>query len=97
MKTLGRAAILLAFYVFPAAQQVLPNCATPPSTFRKTWYIDPVNGKTPAAGGNGSQPNPWNSLAAVVGAPTGYAYPLLTTAPYKHLNVNTAGPLAGPV
>ena len=59
MKTLGRAAILLACYVFPAsAQQVLPNCAAPPSTFRKTWYIDPVHGKTQAAGGNGSQATP---------------------------------------
>ena len=89
MKTLGRAAILLACYVFPAsAQQVLHNCATPPSTFRKTWYIDPVNGRTQAAGGNGSQAHPWNSLAAVVGTATGYAYPLLTTAPYKHLNAD---------
>ena len=104
MKTLGRAAILLACYVFPAsAQQVYQNCATPPSTFRKTWYIDPVNGKTQAAGGNGSQASPWNSLAAVVGTATGYTYPLLTTAPYKHLNaaktayVFAAGPLGGPI
>ena len=104
MKTLGRAAILLACYVFPAsAQQVLHNCATPPSTFRKTWYIDPVNGKTQAAGGTGSQASPWNSLAAVVGTAPGYTYPLLTTAPYRHLNaaktayVVAAGPLGGPI
>ena len=65
--------------------------------------MDPVNGKTQAAGGNGSQANPWNSLAAVVGTAPGYAYPLLTTAPYQHLNaaktayVISAGPLAGPI
>ncbi len=104
MKTLGRAAILLACYVCPAsAPQVHQTSAAPPSTFRKTWYVDPVNGKTQAAGGNGSQANPWNSLAALVGTATGYAYPLLTTAPYRHLNaaktayVFTAGPLGGPI
>jgi hypothetical protein len=50
MKTLGRSVILLICYVYPAhAQQVYHDCATPPSTFRNVWYIDPVNGKTPAA------------------------------------------------
>ena len=85
MKTLGRSVILLVCYVYPAhAQQVLHGCATPPSTFRNVWYIDPVNGKTQAAGGNGSQAHPWNSLEAIAAAVTGYPYPLLTTAPYRH-------------
>ena len=75
----------------------------PPSTFRSVWYIDPVNGKTAAAGGNGSLAHPWNSLEAVAAAVTGYAYPLLTTAPYTHLNaaktayVFATGPAAGPI
>jgi len=104
MKTLGRSVILLVCYVYPAhAQQVYHDCATPPSTFRNVWYIDPVNGKTQAAGGNGSQAHPWNSLEAVTAAVTGYAYPLLTTAPYKYLNaaktayVFAAGPAGGPI
>jgi hypothetical protein len=104
MKTLGRSVILLVCYVYPAhAQQVYHDCATPPSTFRNVWYIDPVNGKTQAAGGNGSQAHPWNSLEAVAAAVTGYPYPLLTTAPYRHANatdtaaVFAAGPAAGPI
>jgi hypothetical protein len=104
MKTLGRTVILLACYVFPAhGQQVSHGCAVPPSTFRNVWYIDPVNGKTSAAGGNGSQAHPWNSLEAIATAVPGYAYPLLTTAPYRHLNaartayVSAVGPNAGPV
>jgi len=104
MKMLGRSVILLVCYVYPAhAQQVYHDCATPPSTFRNVWYIDPVNGKTQAAGGNGSQAHPWNSLEAVAAAVTGYPYPLLTTAPYRHLNaagnaaVFAAGPAAGPI
>jgi hypothetical protein len=76
MKMLGRSVILLVCYVYPAhAQQVYHDCATPPSTFRNVWYIDPVNGKTQAAGGNGSQAHPWNSLEAVAAAVTGYPYP----------------------
>jgi hypothetical protein len=104
MKTLSRSVILLVCYVYPAhAQQVLRTCAPPPSTFRNVWYIDPVNGTTQAAGGNGSQAHPWNSLEAVAAAVTGYPYPLLTTAPYRHLNaagtaaVFAAGPAGGPI
>jgi hypothetical protein len=104
MKALGRTAILLVCYVFPAhGAQVIGGCVAPPSTFRNVWYIDPVNGKTPAAGGNGSQAHPWNSLAAMVAATPGYTYPLLTTAAYRHpnaantANVFTAGPNAGPI
>jgi hypothetical protein len=104
MKALGRSVILLVCCICPAsAQQVFHGCAAPPSTFRNVWYIDPVNGKTQAAGGNGSQAHPWNSLEAVAAAVTGYAYPLLTTAPYRHPNaantayVFAAGPAAGPI
>src|SRR5271163_2839537 len=50
MKTFSYVVILLLCYVFPAdAQQVASDCSTPPSTFRHTWYIDPVNGQTEAA------------------------------------------------
>jgi len=104
MKTLGCTVILLLSYVFPAvAAQVYNGCAEPPATFRSVWYIDPVNGKTAAAGGNGSQAHPWNSLSAVTNAVTGYSYPLLSTAPYRHLNaagtayVFATGSGAGPI
>src|SRR5271157_1351544 len=104
MKTLGCTVILLLSYVFPAvAAQVYNGCAEPPATFRSVWYIDPVNGKTAAAGGNGSQAHPWNSLSAVTNAVTGYAYPLLSTGPYRHLNaagtayVFATGSGAGPI
>jgi hypothetical protein len=50
MKTFGCAAILLLCYVLPAhAQQVGTDCTTPATTFRHTWYFDPVNGQTEAA------------------------------------------------
>ena len=100
----GCTVILLLSYVFPAfAQQVYNGCAEPPSTFRDVWYIDPVNGQTQAAGGNGSEAHPWNSLSAVTNGVTGYAYPLLSTAPYRHINAAgtayefAAGPAAGPI
>jgi hypothetical protein len=71
---------------------VYSGCAVPPTTPRHVWYIDPVHGKTPAAGGNGSQATPWNSLNGVVsgnwGANTafpGYTRPLLSTVPYNHI------------
>jgi len=83
MKTLGYFVILLFCFTGSLhAAQVYSGCATPPSTFRHVWYFDPVHGKTQAAGGNGSQASPWNNLQALVQAQTGYAYPLLTTAPY---------------
>ena len=43
------------------ADPVYPGCAQPGPT-GKVWYVDPVNGKTPAAGGDGSKAAPWNSL-----------------------------------
>ena len=73
------------------AAQVYPGCAEP-GPIGKTWYVDPVNGKTPAEGGDGSQTAPWNSLEGVVSStpPAGYARPLLSSIPYRH-----AQPLAG--
>jgi hypothetical protein len=104
MKTLSCAAILLLSFAVPArAAQVYSGCASPPSTFRHVWYFDPVHGKTPAAGGNGSQAAPWNSLQALVQTQPGYTFPLLTTAPYRQVPalgqpaVVKPGPKAGPV
>ncbi len=87
MEALGRTAILLFSYVFAGYTEQVLACQQAPSTFKNIWYIDPVNGKTPANGGNGSQAHPWNSLEAVANVPTGYTYPLLTTAPYTYAKV----------
>jgi hypothetical protein len=90
-------ALLLAPASAARAQQVYPGCMVPPTKFNHVWYIDPVNGTTPAAGGNGSRAAPWNSLPAVFAATTGYTYPLLTTAPYRQAGAFVPGPLAGPI
>jgi hypothetical protein len=83
MKTLSYFVLLLFCFAAPArAAQVYSGCMTPPTTFRHVWYFDPVHGKTLAGGGNGSQASPWNNLQALIQAEPGYAYPLLTTAPY---------------
>ena len=68
------------------AAEVYPGCAVPPTTFNHIWYVDPVNGKTPDAGGNGSQAAPWNSLNAIVSSTIepGYTRPLLSSIPYLH-------------
>src|ERR1700735_158217 len=68
------------------AAQVYPGCAQPGPT-GKVWYLDPVNGKTPAAGGNGSQTAPWNSLTGVLSVklPPGYTRPLLSSVPSSHI------------
>jgi hypothetical protein len=68
------------------ATEVYPGCAVPPTTFHHIWYIDPGNGKTPAAGGDGSQAAPWNSLQGVVSSTKqlGYKQPMLSTVPYDH-------------
>jgi hypothetical protein len=104
MKTLSYAAILLFAIAVPVrAAQVYSGCAAPPSTFRHVWYFDPVHGKTQGAGGNGSQAAPWNNLQALVQSEPGYAFPLLTTAPYRQVPVLgkpavvTTGPKAGPI
>jgi hypothetical protein len=68
------------------AAEVYPGCAVPPTTFNHIWYVDPVNGKTPADGGDGSQVAPWNSLQGVVSSTKqpGYRRPMLSTVPYDH-------------
>ncbi len=67
------------------AAEVYPGCAQPGPT-GKVWYVDVVNGKTPADGGNGSQTAPWNSLTGVLSFrfPAGYTRPLLSSVPYIH-------------
>ncbi len=92
MKTLGCIAILLLVCAVPVrAAQVYSGCAVPSATPRHVWYIDPVHGKTPAAGGNGSQASPWNSLSGVLSGAwganvtvPGYSRPLLSSVPYNH-------------
>ena len=94
MKTLSYVVIMLISLVVPVrAAMVYSGCATPPSTFRLVWYVEPVNGKTPAAGGMGSLAAPWNSLNGVLSGYwatagwtfPGYARPLLSTVPYLHI------------
>ncbi|HEY1886148.1 MAG TPA: hypothetical protein VGG86_08860 [Roseiarcus sp.] len=88
-----RAALLAGFFCLAAAvgggaraAEVYPGCAQPGPT-GKVWYIDPVNGKTPADGGNGSKTAPWNSLQGVLSFryPQGYTRPLLSSIPYYHV------------
>jgi hypothetical protein len=93
MKTLGYVVILLLAFAVPVrGAQVYSGCALPSPTPRHTWYIDPVHGKTPAAGGNGSQAAPWNSLNGVLSGAwganitvPGYSRPLLSSVPYNHI------------
>jgi hypothetical protein len=68
------------------AAQVYPGCAQP-GPAGKVWWIDPINGKTPADGGLGTKAAPWNSLQGVLSfrAPPGYARPLLSSLPYVHV------------
>jgi hypothetical protein len=88
MKTLGCVVIMLLACAVPVrAAQVYSGCAVPSPTPRHVWYIDPVKGKTPAAGGNGSQTAPWDSLQGVLSFrfPSGYPRPLLSSVPYFHV------------
>ena len=98
MKALGCAVILLSTLTVPVqAAQVYSGCAVPSATARHVWYVDPVHGKPPAAGGNGSQASPWNSLSGIISGNwgianfsiPGYTRPLLSSVPYYH--VTTAG------
>jgi hypothetical protein len=93
MKTLVYAVILLLPLAVPVrAAQVYSGCSVPSATSRHVWYVDPVNGKSPAAGGNGSQASPWNSLTGIIGgnwgttgfSVPGYTRPLLSSVPYVH-------------
>ena len=90
------------------AVEVYPGCAEP-GPIGKVWYVDPVNGKTPADGGNGSQTAPWNSLNGVLSgnwakagfSVPGYTRPLLSTIPYLHVvtgvgRVNAADQIGAP-
>ena len=88
MKTLGCIVILLLACAVPVrAAQVYSGCAVPSAIPRHVWYIDPVHGKTPAAGGDGSQTAPWNALQGVLSFrfPLGYTRPLLSSVPYFHV------------
>jgi hypothetical protein len=94
MRTLGYAVILLLSFAVPVrAANVYSGCAVPSATPRHVWYIDPAHGKSPAAGGAGSQASPWNSLAAVISGQwgttgfsvPGYTRPLLSSVPYAHV------------
>ena len=63
------AGALGAFVLWDAAvraAEVYPGCAVPAAKFNHVWYVDPVNGKTEADGGDGSRAAPWNSLSAIV-------------------------------
>jgi hypothetical protein len=68
------------------AAEVYPGCAQPGPT-GKVWWVDAVHGKTPAAGGDGSQTAPWNALTGVLSfkLPPGYTRPLLSSVPYFHV------------
>jgi hypothetical protein len=75
------------------AAEVYPGCAQPSATAGKVWWVDPVNGKSLADGGNGSKTAPWNSLTAIIGGQwgtngfsvPGYTRPLLSSIPYLHI------------
>ena len=92
MKTLGFGVVLLFAFTVPVrAHQVYSGCAVPSATPRHVWYVDPVHGKTPAAGGNGSQASPWDSLSGIISGSwgagvsvPGYTRPLLSSVPYYH-------------
>jgi hypothetical protein len=84
-----------------------PACTAPPvkpTASSKIWYVDPVHGITPAAGGDGSQAYPWNSLQGVLGAQwtgspgqfPGYTRPLLSSQPYRHNGVIVADNIGNP-
>jgi hypothetical protein len=94
MKTLGYAVVLLLPFAAPVqAAQVYSGCSVPSATSRNVWYVDPVYGRAPAAGGTGSQSNPWNSLTGIIGgnwgasgfSVPGYTRPLLSSVPYVHI------------
>jgi hypothetical protein len=93
VKTLSYGVILLLSFAVPVrAAVVYSGCAVPPTTPGYVWYVDPVNGKTPAAGGLGTQAAPWNSLQGILSGGwganitvPGYTRPLLSTVPYNHV------------
>ena len=89
----ARALVAAGFFCLAAAlgggaraAEVYPGCAQPGPT-GKVWWVDPVNGKTPADGGDGSQAAPWNSLQGVISCqlrvslPGGYYAPAAVERP----------------
>ena len=95
-----RALVFAGFFCLAAAlgggaraAEVYPGCAQPGATTGKVWWVDPVNGKSLADGGNGSKTAPWNSLTAIIGGQwgtngfsvPGYTRPLLSSIPYLHI------------
>jgi hypothetical protein len=112
-------ALVLAGVHFAHAQAVYPGnpgsahaaaslaCSAPPAkraARSKIWFVDPVHGITPTAGGDGSQASPWNSLQGVLGAQwvnapgqfPGYIRPLLASQPYRHNGVIVADNIGNP-
>jgi hypothetical protein len=93
MKTLALAVVMLALLAIPVrATPVYSGCSVPSGSYRHIWYVDPVHGKSPAAGGVGSQAKPWDSLAGIIAGAwgttgfsvPGYSRPLLSSVPYVH-------------
>lgn len=84
------AALLLASIVAPVSAATYSDCSTPPRVSTGTvWHIDPVSGKSPADGGDGSAAHPWNSLQGVLAynyqvRPVGWTKAMLSTYPYDH-------------
>src|ERR1700761_4616687 len=109
MKTLASAAVVLVAFAGPVrATQVYSGCSTPSPIPGRTWFVDPVNGKSPASGGNGSLISPWNSLNGIISGQwgtqgfsvPGYTRPLLSSVPYFHKvnggNVSVADQVGSP-
>ena len=95
----GRALICAGVFCLAAAvgggagaAQVYPGCAQP-GPIGKVWYVDQINGRTPANGADGAPSAPWNSLDAVISgrwgvngfSVSGYTRPLLSSIPYLHV------------
>ena len=87
----ARALICAGFLCFVVggyarAAEVYPGCAQP-GPIGKVWWVDPMNGKAPAAGGLGTKAAPWNSLQSILSPKiqSGYARPLLSSVPYVHV------------
>jgi hypothetical protein len=86
------AVVLVAFAVPVKGAQVYSGCSAPAPLSRNVWYVDPVRGKSPAAGGTGSLLSPWDSINGIVSGQwatagfsvPGYTRPLLSSVPYLH-------------
>src|ERR1700722_7064666 len=86
----ARALVCAGFFCLAAAldggaqaAQVYPGCAEP-GPAGKVWWVDPMNGKTPAAGGLGTQGAPWNPSQSALPEKVqpGSPPPLLSSVPY---------------